>query len=1315
MTPAPRTCLNRNLRPLFLCLLLAACGDNYATEGESAFARGDFTVAERMLAVAARSNDSAPPATRFMWGASLAKLNRIDEATKVLLPLMSDQEFGPRATLLCVEAAINQGRLEDVRRMVSEAADRWPQHPGSAMAAFRLAEADYFSARSELEAALARYGGVPALTKQEARISRLMFAKEIGAAEQPLLQAMASDCALSETTSLLPLLEAARKAAARFEESAMATGAVDPAAFEAILRLVEIAKHRAAPDAVLLQAQRILQLKPAAVAAIERRGALERARDDAANHLTQAFESAGRVSDAIAALEAALEHFANPLALDEKFARLYYISGDVEKLDVIAQRWMKAEGRNLLASFYRGYVLFRLGRHDEAQVYLERARGMNITTQAFNLMSALNFAKQGNHARAAPLFAMAAENGPMDADSSIAWANSLMALGDAPRARTLMREGMKVRFPNPTSEGHQKLLQNLLTYYKEAGHAIDTLEEARTLHNEDSTNSFVTLRLAQLELAAGETRMALQLCREVQADNPTLADAWSLGAEVALALHDAASAAPMLDRLNRLRPNDAAVAWLQARTALAQKNTARARHYATQALERDPNTLGPALVLVQAALAEKHPREALEIGETVVKRAGESAGLLALLGSAAQQLRQNDKALDYLERAEKAGATDSETSLLLSRALVRSGRKEEGIARGQKLLDGPSTTPELQLSVAEIMLEAGATKEAASLAEQALKLIARGPDFVGALQVIARCQLAAENWLQACTTLLALRRASGATEAVTLFIPAAMKHAAVAEAGRCAELAVTEKTLIGEAAGAALSALVTTKSWAAAKQAAALCAMKNPEYQLVDLPLRARVLAHDGKPDQALKLLLTAIETGTASVKRDAIETLAEHSIAKDGDAAIAAQLVQWLRDAPNSVMLGELGAAAALRANNPDEAAALLAAAAKHAKGREDIARLQARVELVRQRPREAAKFVASGTEPKTRALAALCEALASATPKPATAGAACALLLQRMWAEAAVAAAVAEDLPPTWRAELAQLAQRLQAHPAEAVIFARCFTTALALMNEPLLQEQCTTAWDDAGKAVVSEGKSLTVWRALTRLATGDGAAAARLAATLIEAPNPSHFVLAFAARAALANAGAVNMLKVLEGAGLNAALPAPLARELAELARNAGDHASAAAILQRIAAPEDVDLAVLSMCLAVSAPNRAGSVALRIKSETNLPRSALFLRATALARSGAISEGFALVQRTMANGGPLDSAELLLALESAAAAEDDILTELLLQQALAAQPLSVRVMSRAAAVLRQYKRLPNAQNELNDAMTFMDPGGVLRSTLR
>ena len=1306
---------NRNLYSLaLLCLILTACGGDYAKEGHEAFARGEFKVAERMLSVAVRDGN-APAASRFMWGASLARLKRVGEASAVLEPLMSDEQYGPRATLLCVEAAVNDARLDDVRRMVAAAATRWPNHPCTTMASFRLTEADYSGARRQFESMLMRYGGAPSVTKQEGRISRLLFAKETTPTEISLLQAIALECALTEASVIMPSLEAARTAAARMEASATAAATADPAAFEAIVRLIESAKHRVEPDLVLQQAVRILHLKPAEVSAEERRGFLEARRLEAAGHVTQAFETARRIPEAVVALEAAAPCFANPLILDEKLARLYYIAGDVEKLDVIAQRWLKADGRNLLASFYRGYVLFRLARYEEAANYLERARGLNSTTQAFNLMAAINFAKLGNHARAAPLFAMSAENGPLDAESIVGWADTMQALGDSTRARALLRDGMKVRFPNPLSEEHKKLQDTLLRYYKNAGHAIDNLEEARTLHREDRGNAYITLRLAQLELDGGDERTALQLCRDVQDDHPTLADGWRLGAETALLMKDNASTALMLERLNRLLPNDASVAWLQARAALAQKNTGRARHYAGIALERDPTTLGPALVLVQASLEDKRPREALEIGEELLKRAGESAGLLTLVGNAAQQLRLNDKAVDFLMRAEKAGANDSDFTLLLVRALVRSGRNAVAIPHAMRLTTDKNCPPFSRMALAEILIEAGAALEAATLAKDTLPTLPKGPELIAGLAIAARCHIAAGHWLDACTALVGLRRASDHSAAATLFIPAALKQRAYAEAAHCAEIALEEKALSQEVISDALRALMLTENWVSARRVAELCAKKNPAYQLPDLVLRARLLSHDGQHDQAAKLLELAFVNGNAAVKRDAVEALADSSIANDGDAAVAAQLVQWLRDAPDSVHLREQGARTALRARNYDEAAALLAEAAKLSKNRDDIVRLQARVELLRQRPREAAALLAPLGHERSRTLAALALALAESPTLKGSTGEYCAHLLQRRFAEAAACAAQLRDVPLTWRDPLSTLSLRLKAHPDETVLFMRHFTLALALMDEPMLANAGVNALDEARKVLESETKPLELWRALLRMQAGDGTAAARIAAPRLEADNPTLFELAIAARAAMLNAGPANMLKVLEGAGLNAAVPALLARELAELARSAGDHASAAALLSRLASPEDSDLASLALDLAVCAPDKVASVVLRIKEDSGVPRAARLLRATALARSGAPGEGIEALKRALAGKPVLDATELLFAVEAAAAAGDDLLAETLVHQALAAQPWKTAGMARCALLLRQYQCLPELQTALNDALSFIDQGGKLRKSKR
>ncbi len=1311
MSSTPVLCMRHCIRAILLAFigLAAGCGD-YAAEGRAAFERGDHHVARRMLEVAVKQ-DSASPELRFMLGATLLRMQREQEALDTLKPLFADASFGTRSIALAVESMLRRGETAEIEPLVSAALARWPSDPGTTAIDFRWKQWKHDAELKTVAAHLDYFGGTGTFERQLWRVQRILHSTRWPEGEKSSFEALATAATITDSAELLRLMTAARASAEALEQSALAAVRADATAYLAELCLITIDRIRGDVAAAETRARRVLALRPESIANPERRDGLEDQRVLAATQVAQAWESAGESAKAIPFLEETLPTVKDKRYLSERLARLYYTSNELEKLDQLAQGWLAADSRNLLAAFYRGYVLFRLGRHQDAESYLELARGSNAKGQAFHLVSAMNYASLGNHGRAVSLFSIAQDLAPLDVDALIRWAQSLKAVDESDRAREILRSALRQQFPQVQSENHRRIQDALMGLYQEAGHGINTVDEARRLYREDATNTWVALRLAQLESASGANARAKDLYKEVQTSSAGLADGWRVGAEVALAAHDATEALRCTERLNRLEPTSAATAWLEARAWLLQRNWSRARQSALTALERNPTDVAPAAILVEAALEDGKPREAMEIGTHLLARVGDSASLLRFLARAALDLNEHAKAADWLLRAEKCEPLATADRRQLALALLRGGRKDEAADRTATLLKDASLAPGERIQLAEILLAAGDARTASELCSQLLPMLTKGAARTSALPLAARAHLAAQHWSAAGAVLLELRKTGALEAAARLWIPAMLSVRRPDEAAATAALALDEKSFPLDCLDAAARAARDAGEASLLGRLLALDAQRSKIQQRALQPVRAQWLLMQKKNAEAGKMLRAALGNEAPFTRAEAAEALAELVCMHEGRKALLAEAPDLCRHAPESWRLRLLLAECAVAETRPADAAAFLDEARQLQPGREDIARFRARIAMSTGSLKEALGFLPDPKQPETRFLAAMLVALTGGKPAPHTAGSVFAALLAGETARTTAALGEVRDLPESRRKELAAMCARVAPHTAEAPLFLRSFGTALALLPDPRFAVSSEAALKSARVALPSEERGLNLWGVLVALQSGRGSEAARIIQQRLDAGQQDDFLLALAAETAIANTGTTHLMKVLEGAGLDAALPGALAFELAELARAHGDERMALTLINRVATPTPQELALRVQLLAQTNDLAAACrSALHLKKAKNVSRVPRMVLACALAQSGAVDEGAALFREAVDGFHPEQGVDWLIACTAAAAMLPDPEVEKLIERALVAGPDAAEIQA-LATMLKRLGKLPELEQRLVALLQWMDPAAALR----
>jgi predicted Zn-dependent protease len=1291
------------------CAFLAACGD-YAAEGRAAFERGDHHTARRMLEVALKQ-DSASNELRFMLGATQMRMRRETEALNTLRPLFTDATYGVRSISLVVDAKLKRGDTTEIDALVSDATRQWPNNATTTALSFRWKQWQLEEQLQHIAAFLDLHGGIGTYQRHSSRVLHVLHSKLWPDGVKAAIDTLHAATLLPSSTELMSLLERARTSASALEQAALAAVSADATAYLAELALIAIDKARMDAAAAESRARRVLALRVEHIANPELREGLEDQRNLAAMTVAQAYDASREPAKAIPFLEEFLPTVKDKKFLTERLAWVYYISNELEKLDALAQAWLIEDSRNLLAAFYRGYVLFRLGRHQDAESYLELARGSNIKNQAFHIVSAMNYASMGNHGRAVSLFSVAADVSPLEPDALVRWAQSLKAVEEPERAREVLRTALRQQFPQQGSEAHRRLQDALMRLYQEAGHGIDSVVDARRLHFEDPTNAWVSLRLAQLENAQGGAARARDLCKEVQQSTPGLADAWRVGAEIALTQRDATEALRCIERLQRVEPNSATSAWLEARAWLLKKHWASARTAALTALERNPNDVLPAAVLVEAALEDGKPREALDIGTHLLDRVGDSASLLIMLARAATQLSEHGKAADWLLRAEKLEPLKPAQQRQLALALLRAGKRADSQSRTQALLADATLSVEERIQIARIMLDLGDHAAASDLCLKLLPMIPKGAARTQTLSLAAEAHLACRRWAPAGAVLLEMRKADALEAATRLWIrsmAAAQRHA---ELALSASLALDDKAFPPECLDLAARAAITANDQRLLGLLVALDEKRSPSEKLAFLPLRAQWLHRQNNPAGARKLLREALSRGAAATRAEAAELLADWAHAEEGPKAALAEAHLFCTEAPQSWRIRMLLAACALQVGDLESAQLHAADAARLQPTEEQMARFVALTAICRGDLGAAQRALKDTKQPESRFCANLLAGLTKTDPAAGSCGAALAAALAGNLALAQSTLATADDLSASQRQELNLVLARALDHKEQFPLFVRELGTALILMTDSRFAIHAERALTAAERALPAVTLSLQHWRTRVQLQLGRGAEAARFVQQRLDVGKPTDFLLVLAAEAAARNAGTANIAKVLASAGLDAALPGPLAMELADLARTLGDETVALALMRRIASPAHRELALRVQMLARSGDfeNACRSV-LYLKDAQGLPRLTRMILACSLAHSGAVEAGQQMFREAQVGFVAADERDWLVVCAAAAALLPEPETARLIELALA-DSLSASLVHNIAQMLQRLNKLKDQQLELEALLQWMDPVAALR----
>jgi cellulose synthase operon protein C len=214
------------------------------------------------------------------------------------------------------------------------------------------------------------------------------------------------------------------------------------------------------------------------------------------------------------------------------------------------------------------------------------------------------------------------------------------------------------------------------------GEAIAWLERARRQNPEQLAPA---LRLAELYARAGEKQKALVLAQQLQAANPSNADAVALLAHVYYLNVNFGAAADSYAMLAALMPGSAAPYMKLATMQLAARNEAAAIGALRKALEIEPRLLEAHLALQKLLIGQKKYSEAMALAAALQQRVPDSPAGLKLEGDVHSARNQPGLALGAYERAF---AMENNGPLLIQvhAALVKTGKAAEADARMSRWL-----------------------------------------------------------------------------------------------------------------------------------------------------------------------------------------------------------------------------------------------------------------------------------------------------------------------------------------------------------------------------------------------------------------------------------------------------------------------------------------------------------------------------------------------------------------------------------------------------------------------------------------------------
>jgi tetratricopeptide (TPR) repeat protein len=1304
---------------LILGCLFTACGGDYEEEGKQAFAAGNLRLAADFLEVSLREREDAE--ARLFLGVSLHRLGRNREAEAVLSPLAEAEgettSIQRRAVRELAGTYIDLGDSDSAERLVAATLLKVPDDPSLVEALAGVQAARYLAIRTRINLFVASLLGEDRANQATNLVGAIITAPA-GLFEKVFRDNYArleSEFAFTERRLFEELASEAHRALGVLEATLDRLVTLDSTAFASRMELAEISWQRRDWDATIRSCQAILELDAEDVKEPERRMTLGGVRIRAIDRYRSSMEAAGRNVEAITFLEGLIERPFGDAVLPH-LARLYYQEERAAELSALAATWLKREPRQPWAAFYRGWALFRLGDFDAAVPYLERARGSSPRIAAFNHMLGLAYEKAGAYSQSLVHLQRARDLRPNEAGVIIDISRVYSVMNDNDHAREILIEAIKGPFRNRKSEGHQLIMDRLFDLYQKAGQVIDDVAVARRLNDQDPDNPHVALRLAQLEAEGGNVARARVLVEGVQSMLPELADAWRVGAGIAIDASQWTRALTQLRRLGEIDPQEPVISWMRAKAYLGQRRLDDARAEAERALDRDPTQVGVLSVLLQVELDQKNWTKAAAVGQRALRAFPDDRD--ALEGTAAAYVGAKDwkGARETLLRLEKIVPNDPKVLVSLGQTFQQTGYLDEAKTRFRRALgEVPPDALELRLEVGRGLFFTQEFAEAEAALTPISESAERGtPLWKDALTILARCRHHQNDYLGVCEAIVRLRRAGDLSTAYDVFIPLAHEAGAHAEVRAAFNAAWDEQAMDPSTMPFALKSLRTQEAWKEVLRVTG--AMENKQRSLdVDLS-KAEALFGIGDR-RGSKAIFEALRDSTPESNRGEIYATWVRVLLRSGNVDGALAIARaGLGHVRNHQPFLVWAARASLASGDLDETVDLLREAWL-VETSDEIAILAAAVNVARRSYQEGIAALAKASiTPTSAAMLSLLQALGTDNV-PATPGFPrfLALIRKREFESAFSTAREMTDVPATFRSYLELVGGFVQRYPDRAPALADVLGRAAILMHAGVLETEADREVATLAAQNAEYGPWLDIYRGWIHLGYGSTGRAIDILAPLIKADALTQQALIYVAGwAAFEIGGPKNVLLIVDGKLGQGLIPAELASDLARFLLERGEAATAELLLSRAKdPPPEQTLFRIGTLFRLGRVSEAATLAEKLPPALKAHPRVQFILAMNRAEGSTNPKDDEELRRILEDPRMWSLLDPIHFVGASIAARAEDVAHAAARRTIADHPYDAVVLGRIAELITNRPRYKALRDQIVDALSVVDPTGTIRRT--
>jgi putative PEP-CTERM system TPR-repeat lipoprotein len=453
----------------------------------------------------------------------------------------------------------------------------------------------------------------------------------------------------------------------------------------------------------------------------------------------------GETETALAQAKALAARSGDQPAVRNLVASVYMAAGKPElaREQLLAAQKLAPDNVEVLANLAR--LELAQGKPAAAEPSFKRILEKDPTNLFATLGMSVTAGARKDPAAAEKWLIKAATEHPGSAEAQLALAQFYLAASEPAKAKAVVDAAAKAQ---PRNAGLANARGLVLFAMRELRPAVESFAEAVRL---EPIATGYKLNLARAQLAAGDSKGAIDSVNDVLKSDPQLVPALALGATASLVAKDLDKATGYVERLRQAAPDSTVSNQIEGDLAMAQKRYADALAFYAKA---DPAAQNRNIVIARYVAAQRsgvpeplkvlvdwvarNPQDSQAVAMLAEGkiRQGDRAGAIRLYEQALAISPQNGMLLNnlamlYIDNADvRALATAEKAYSALPKvpgvqdtygwALVRAGKSAEAVDILRVALQGMPDNAEVQYHLAAALAEAGNTSEALSLTRKAL-------------------------------------------------------------------------------------------------------------------------------------------------------------------------------------------------------------------------------------------------------------------------------------------------------------------------------------------------------------------------------------------------------------------------------------------------------------------------------------------------------------------------------------------------------------------------------------------------------------------